>query len=307
MNPTTPAPVREETAPSVGFCGLGKMGLPMARRLVEAGYRVALWNRSADKARTLSATAPGTTAVGATPADVAAQSDVVMLCLADHASVEAVAFGPQGLARAANPAKRGVGVVDHSTMAPSQAAALARRWREETGGAWIDAPVSGGTAGAAAGTLAVMAGGDAAGVAAATAPMRAYAARVTRMGDSGAGQAAKLANQVIVMTTIAAIAEATRLAQRTGIDAASLPAALAGGWADSVLLQTLQPRMLAAPAQPSGTIRTMLKDLDAVEAFAREHGAVLPVAALVRGWLARAVERGLGDADISQIVTVEPV
>lgn len=293
----------EQAALSVGFCGLGKMGLPMARRLVEAGYRTALWNRSAEKAHTLCATTQGMSAVGATPADVAAQSDVVMLCLADHASVEEVAFGPQGLAHGA---RRGAIVADHSTMAPAQAQALARRWRAETGGAWIDAPVSGGTAGATAGTLAVMAGGDAGHIATATAPMTAYAARVTRMGESGAGQATKLANQVIVMTTIAAIAEATRLAQRTGIDAASIPSALAGGWADSVLLQTLQPRMIAAPAQPSGTIRTMLKDLDAVEAFACAHGAALPVAALVRRWLTRAVEQGLADADISQIATVDP-
>lgn len=299
----SPAAKAQEAAPRLGFCGLGKMGLPMAQRLIEAGYRVALWNRSAQKAHALSATARGTSVAAATPADVAAQSDIVMLCLADHASVEAVAFGPQGLASGA---RRGASVVDHSTMAPAQAQALARRWREETGGAWIDAPVSGGTAGAAAGTLAVMAGGDDASITHASAPMKAYAARATRMGESGAGQATKLANQVIVMTTIAAIAEATRLAQRTGIDAASIPTALAGGWADSVLLQTLQPRMIAAPPQPSGTIRTMLKDLDAVEAFAREHGAALPVAALVRRWLVRAVELGLADADISQIVTVEP-
>jgi 3-hydroxyisobutyrate dehydrogenase-like beta-hydroxyacid dehydrogenase len=292
-----------EAALRVGFCGLGKMGAPMAKRLVEAGYRTVLWNRSNDKAQTLSVTTRGLSTIGTTPGDVAAQSDIIMLCLADCASVEAVAFGPQGLA---GKAKSGASVVDHSTMEPLQAQALAQRWREQTGGRWIDAPVSGGTAGAATGTLVVMAGGDAAAITAAAAPMTAYTARVTRMGGSGMGQAAKLANQMIVMTTIAAIAEATRLARRTDIDAASLPSAFAGGWADSVLLQTLQPRMVAAPAQPTGTIGTMLKDLDAVEAFARELGTALPVASLVRQWLATAVERGLADADISQIVTVDP-
>ncbi|QGZ63174.1 NAD(P)-dependent oxidoreductase [Paraburkholderia acidisoli] len=289
----------------VGFCGLGKMGLPMARRLAEAGFRTALWNRSAQKAHALGAslnTSAGKASAFETAAEVAAHSEAVMLCLADHASVEAVAFGAQGLARGA---PRGLVVVDHSTMAPAQAQALARRWHDETGGAWIDAPVSGGTAGAAAGTLAIMAGGDAHAIDTTLGAMRAYAARVTRMGASGAGQATKLANQTIVMTTIAGIAEATRLARRTGIQAASMPAALAGGWADSVLLQTLQPRMIAAPAQPSGTIRTMLKDLDAVESYARENGVTLPVAALVRRWLARACEQGLAEADISQIVTVE--
>lgn len=298
-----------EPALRVGFCGLGKMGLPMARRLAEAGFRTALWNRSAQKAHALGealsaeSNAPNVCASAfETAAEVAAHSETVMLCLADHASVEAVAFGAQGLARGA---RRDLIVVDHSTMAPAQARALAQRWHEETGGAWIDAPVSGGTAGAAAGTLAIMAGGDAASIDVTLHAMRAYAARVTRMGASGAGQATKLANQTIVMTTIAGIAEATRLAQRSGIDAERIPAALLGGWADSVLLQTLQPRMIAAPAQPSGTIRTMLKDLDAVESFARENGTILPVAALVRRWLARACEQGLADADISQIVTVE--
>lgn len=285
----------------IGFCGLGKMGLPMAKRLVDAGYHVALWNRSPEKARTLDPTESERLVIGASPAEIASRSDIVMLCLADQPAVDTVVFGPNGLVHGA---RRGTTVVDHSTMSPSQARALALRWHEETGGTWIDAPVSGGTAGAAAGTLAVMAGGDAATIEAATEPMRAYAARVTRMGESGAGQATKLANQVIVMTTIASIAEATRLAQQTGIDAASIPSALAGGWADSVLLQTLQPRMITAPARPSGTIRTMLKDLDAVDAFASEHGVSLPVVARVRLWLVRAVEQGFADADISQIAAV---
>jgi 3-hydroxyisobutyrate dehydrogenase-like beta-hydroxyacid dehydrogenase len=124
------------------------------------------------------------------------------------------------------------------------------------------------------------------------------------MGDSGAGQATKLANQTIVMTTIAALAEATRLAQHAGIDVARIPAALQGGWADSVLLQTLMPRMIEPPVRATGTIRTMLKDLDAVEALASDTHVSLPLASLVRRWLARAVEQGLGNEDISQIVRV---
>jgi 3-hydroxyisobutyrate dehydrogenase-like beta-hydroxyacid dehydrogenase len=296
------AAMKQDTALRVGFCGLGKMGLPMARRLVDAGHRVTLWNRSPEKAQSLTSSAHATPGIAETPADLAANCDVVMLCLANYASVETVAFGPQGLAQGA---RRGMTLVDHSTMAPAEARSLAKRWHAETGGEWVDAPVSGGTTGAAAGTLAVMAGGDTNCIATASAPMAAYAARVTRMGEIGTGQGTKLANQIIVVTTIAAIAEATRLAQRTGIDAARIPSALAGGWADSVLLQTLQPRMIEAPAQPSGTIRTMLKDLDAVEAFSRENDVVLPVASLVRDWLTRAVEHGLGDSDISQIVNVD--
>lgn len=111
-------------------------------------------------------------------------------------------------------------------------------------------------------------------------------------------------NQTIVMTSVAAIAEATLLAQHAGVDATRMPAALAGGWADSVLLQTLQPRMVVAPRQPTGSIRTMLKDLDAVEQLACESGVRLPIAGRVRDWLRRAVEEGLGDNDISQVIRV---
>jgi len=289
-------------ASSVGFCGLGKMGTPIAKRLATAGYTLHVWNRSPQKTQTLAEAAPLSVAACATPADVAASTDIVVLCLADGAAVEAVAFGADGLA---SRARGGATVIDHTTLAPSLTRHLAHRWREQTGGVWIDAPVSGGTAGAAAGTLSVMAGGEAARIVALEPLLGAYAARVSRMGGSGAGHATKLVNQTVVMTTIAALAEATRLAQRVGIDACRMPAALQGGWADSVLMQTLMPRMVTPPRDATGTIRTMLKDLDAVEELARDSGTSLPVAALVRRWLETAVAQGFGEADISQIVRVE--
>ncbi len=286
---------------AVGFCGLGRMGLPMAQRLLHAGHELRMWSRSGVAPELLRDT-PGAQGIAcASPAELAARCEVVLLCLADAQAVECVAFGERGLAQGARP---GLVVVDHSTLEPNTTKRLAARWLERCGGHWVDAPVSGGTAGARAGTLAVMAGGDAPTIDALRALLGAYAARVTRMGASGAGQAAKLVNQVIVMTTIAGLAEATRLARGGGVDATRVPAALQGGWADSVLLQTLMPRMLEPPAEASGTIRTMLKDLDAVESFAAEHALRLPVAGLVRAWLARAVAQGLGESDISQIVRV---
>ena len=287
--------------PGVGFCGLGRMGRPMARRLLDAGVDLHLWNRSGVAPELLQGAPAGRGRACASPAELARACGVVLLCLTDARAVEAVAFGAQGLAEGATHAAV---VVDHSTLEPRSARELAARWRERTGGHWIDAPVSGGTAGALAGTLAVMAGGDAASIEALRGLLGAYAARVTRMGDSGAGQAAKLVNQTIVMSTIAGLAEATRLARGGGVDAARIPSALQGGWADSVLMQTLMPRMLEPPADASGTIRTMLKDLEAVQSFAAERALSLPVAALLRRWLTRAVEQGLGDSDISQIVRV---
>lgn len=287
--------------PGVGFCGLGRMGRPMARRLLDAGVDLHLWNRSGVAPDLLRGAGAARAVACASPAGLARSCGVVLLCLADAHAVEAVAFGEQGLAHGAGPEPL---LVDHSTLEPRTARSLAARWRERTGGHWIDAPVSGGTAGALAGTLAVVAGGDAPSIEAVRGLLGAYAARVTRMGDSGAGQAAKLVNQTIVMSTIAGLAEATRLARGGGVDAARIPSALQGGWADSVLMQTLMPRMLEPPAEASGTIRTMLKDLEAVQSFAAERALSLPVAALLRRWLTRAVEQGLGDSDISQIVRV---
>ncbi|WP_144113067.1 NAD(P)-dependent oxidoreductase [Paraburkholderia sp. BCC1886] len=289
-------------APRVGFCGIGKMGEPMARRLLAAGYTLQVWNRSAAKLTQWNE--PGANAaatIAATPVQLAGSSDVVMLCLGDGRAVEEVVFGDQGLARASNAPRV---LIDHSTIAPKETLRFASRWHESTGGVWIDAPVSGGTAGAAAGTLAIMCGGAAEEIAAIEPVLRTYAARVTRMGDTGAGQATKLANQAIVVTTIAGVAEACVLAQRAGIDASTMPAALQGGWADSVLLQTLLPRMLTPPASPSGTIRIMLKDLDAVAELAQESSAPLRAVEAVRQLLKDAVDRGLGEADISQIVQV---
>ena len=286
----------------IGFCGLGKMGLPMTHRLLEAGKQVAIWNRSAEKGKALEEAAPTLCKAYETPAGVSAHADVLLFCLADRSAIEATVFGPDGLASGVQ-GSRPI-VVDHSTITPAQTREFAKRWNAETGGKWIDAPVSGGTAGAAAGTLAIMAGGSSEAVGDVSDILALYAANITRMGEVGAGQATKLANQTIVMTTIAAIAEATVLAQNSGVEAGRLPAALAGGWADSVLLQTLQPRMIVPPAKPTGSIRTMLKDMDAVEALAAESGVQLPVAKRVRDWLAKAVEDGLGESDISQIVTV---
>lgn len=282
----------------IGFCGIGRMGNPMAHRLIAAGHVLRVWNRSRDKLDAL----VGAGAIAcASPAELANDVDIAILCLADGAAVDDTVFGPNGLARALHTP---VCVVDHSTLSPMQTRRLAQHWNAVNGGFWIDAPVSGGTAGATAGTLAIMAGGEAAGVAAVAPVLAAYASRVTRMGGTGAGQAAKLANQAIVATTIAGIAEAATLGQAAGLDVALFPEAMRGGWADSVLLQGLLPRMLCAPVNASGTIKTMLKDLDAIEALADQTGTPLSVATQVRALLQQAVKAGLGDEDISQIVRV---
>ncbi|MGF6482356.1 NAD(P)-dependent oxidoreductase [Paraburkholderia sp. JPY419] len=301
----------------IGFCGPGLMGAPMVRHLLRAGHTVHVWNRTRAKAEALRA--EGAHVVDA-PRELAARCDAVLLCVADAAAVEQTVFGPAGLLDGDPSTPRRVHwIVDHSSIAPAATRALARRVADFAGqggaagtaaspdGAsigWIDAPVSGGVAGATAGTLAIMAGGEASDLAAVRPLLDAYAARVTHMGEVGAGQTAKLCNQAIVTATVAAIAEAVSLAQRSGIDAAKLPEALAGGWADSVLLRTFVPRMTQSDLAPIGALRTFQKDVDTVAATAYETGTPMPVASTVQQLLRLGAAMGLAGADFSAFIDI---
>jgi 2-hydroxy-3-oxopropionate reductase len=155
-----------------------------------------------------------------------------------------------------------------------------------------------------AGTLAIMAGGDATRLDSALPALRAYAGNVTHMGPSGAGQATKLCNQTIVATTVAAIAEALGFAERNGIDTRRLAGALAGGWADSKPLQVFAPRMIEAQPQSIGALSTMLKDVDTVMATAQQTGAPMPVMASVQQVLRQAAALGLAEAELSALISV---
>lgn len=281
----------------IGFCGLGRMGAPMVRRLLQAGHQVSVWNRSPGPAQ--QAAADGAQ-VCATPRELGERCAWVALCLFDAVAVETVVFGPDGLAQS-----QALSVlIDHSSIAPDRTRVFADRLAQANGAVWLDAPVSGGTGGAAAGTLAIMVGGPADPCDQVTQVlMQAYAQRVTHMGPVGSGQVAKLCNQTIVATTIAAIAEAVTLARDAGVDADRLPQALAGGWADSTLLQMFVPRMTqAAPPPPQASLSTMVKDLDTVADLARRQGTPIPVAAAVGQAYHLAARQGQGPADTSQLI-----
>lgn len=281
----------------VAFCGLGLMGAAMVRRLLGAGHEVAVWNRSANKA---SALVEAGARLAPTPAQAADDADAVLLCVRDGAAVESVVFGSGGVHEA-----RGLKwVADHSSIAPELTRDLARRLQQVCGAEWIDAPVSGGMSGVESGTLAIMAGGPEAAIAEASRVMAAYAGRVTRMGDAGAGQATKLCNQTIVAATVLAIAEAVAFAQRNGIDAARMPEALAGGWADSNPLRVFVPRMVCAHEQSVGALSTMLKDVETVAATAQRSGLPMPVAGNVLQVLRVAAAMGLADAELSSVICV---
>jgi 3-hydroxyisobutyrate dehydrogenase len=283
-------------AERLGYLGLGMMGIPMARRLLSAGHDVTVWNRSSGKAAAL---VEAGAKAAAHPRDVAATASIIFMCLTDAAAVEAVVFGANGVATASGQGKL---VVDFSSIHPEAARAIAARLKAANGMGWIDAPVSGGTMGAEEGTLAVMAGGDAADIERVRPYVLTMARRLTHMGPTGAGQTTKLCNQAIVGCAMAVLAEATRLAVNAGIDARRLPEALAGGFADSIPLQLFVPRMAQGiHSPPLGHIATMLKDLDTVIDVARDTSSPVPMAALAAQLFRLAKSARGADADALEI------
>src|ERR1700693_881431 len=264
-----------QPAEKLGYLGLGMMGFPMARRLLNAGYGVAGWDPSAGKPAPL---------VGAVaklwphPGEIAATTNILFMCVTDASAVEEIVFGRDGLAAVPGAGKL---VVDFSSIHPDAARDIAARLKAANGMGWIDAPVSGGTKGAEEGTLAVMAGGEAADIERVRPFVLAMARRLTHMGPTGAGQTTKLCNQVIVGCAMAVLAEATRLAVNAGIHATRLPEALAGGFADSIPLQLFVPRMAQGiHSPPFGHISTMLKDLDTGIDVAHGSSSPVPMAGL---------------------------
>lgn len=256
----------------LGYIGIGLMGRPMTLRLLAAGHEVAVWNRSKDKLAPV--VEKGAKAVDS-PAAVARSADIIMMCVTDQKAAEAVLFGEDGVESGGAPGKL---VVDFSSIAPDSARAFAERLAAKRMGL-VDAPVSGGVPGAEKGTLAIMAGGRAEDIERVRPIILHMAQRFTRMGDSGAGQATKLCNQVIVGSLLPVIAEAIRLAEAAGVDAKMLPEALKGGFADSLPLQIFGARMAARNFEPPlGANATMLKDLENAATVARQFGVPLPMA-----------------------------
>ncbi|MEM6490076.1 MAG: NAD(P)-dependent oxidoreductase [Pseudomonadota bacterium] len=276
----------------VALLGTGIMGAPMVRNLARAGFCMTVWNRSPAKAEALA----GIAAIEATPAEAVAGADAVITMLADGATVEAVMMqGGSGPSLAAKAAP-GALIIDMSSIEPERARRIAARVRAD-GGRPLDAPVSGGEPGAVAGTLAIMAGGEADAFADAL-PLFAALGTATHVGPSGAGQIAKLANQVIVGITIGAVAEALSLAAAAGADAAAVRQAIRGGFARSAILENHGARMIAGAFDPGALVTTQLKDMDNALAAAEAAGATMPLAALARGAYAElAGPLALGDRD----------
>jgi len=268
------------------------MGAPMARRLLAAGFSVTAWNRTRAKAEALAADGAH---IAATPAEAVAGAHAVITMLESGPVVTSVLF--EGGAAAAKP---GALFIDMSSIPPSLARDHAERLRA-MGFRPIDAPVSGGTVGAEAGTLAIMAGGERADFEEAV-PILAPMGRAVLVGPSGSGQLAKLANQIIVAINIGAVAEALILAEKGGADPAAVREAIRGGFAESRILEVHGERMLKRDFAPRGRVNVHIKDLEAILATAAEIGIRLPLTEEVhRRFLDLRDRMGGGDLDHSAL------
>jgi 2-hydroxy-3-oxopropionate reductase len=280
---------------TIGFVGLGVMGKPMASRLVAVGYKVLVHNRSRAAVNELES-------LGAVPAsslpDLAAGSDVLITMLPDTPDVEEVVLGPEGLFTAAS---SGSLFIDMSTVAPE----LARRIAESAkarGIQSLDAPVSGGEAGAIEGTLSVMCGGAADAVERARPIFSHLAMRVVHVGNAGAGQVVKACNQIVVGISLQAMAEALVLGTKAGIDASAIVEALLGGAARCWALEVKAPQVLVRDFQPGFRARLHHKDLGIALDSATQLSVVLPVTASVRELYRALIATGRGDLDHSALL-----
>ncbi|MCL4696411.1 MAG: NAD(P)-dependent oxidoreductase [Burkholderiaceae bacterium] len=284
--------------PALAYIGIGLMGWPMVKRLRGLGYPIAVH----DIAPAQLELARGAGArVASSPAEAVAGAEFVVLNLPTPHAVEAAVFGDNGVA----PAMRAPQLlVDFSTIAVEQGRDYAARLRERCGCAWVDAPVSGGPPASGAGTLTVMAGGDAADIERLAPFMADVSARCTHMGPVGAGLTAKMLNQLMVGCVHAVRAAAATMAEAAGIDAARLPECLAGGHADGSLLQRLYPRMVARDFAPQGYARQLRKDLEMVSDYAAALGTPAPMLTQALALYRKLIEAGGSELDTSAVFTL---
>ena len=276
----------------LAFLGIGLMGSRMSARLLQAGHALSIWNRTTAACAPLAA--QGAQVLADLSQPIAAE--VIGLCLADDQAVQQVA------AQLMPHLQAGQIVVDFSSITAETTRDLAAQ-AQARGAYWIDAPVSGGVIGAERGTLVIFAGGDAAAIDKLSDFFAPLSQRVSHMGGSGAGQVTKLCNQLIVAANSTLIAEAVALAQRAGVDAAQLAPALAGGFADSIPLQLLAPRMASQCFEPvQWKVQTLNKDLSNALHLAQSLGLQIPVAARALQQLQQQADRGQAAADLSSLI-----
>ena len=274
-------------AERIGFIGLGIMGSGMARNLLRANFELRVWNRTPSRMDPL--VAEGAVAA-ASPADLAHQSDIIITCVSDTPDVEAVILGEDGVIHGASP---GALVIDMSTISPQVTQAIAAKL-EAAGIHMLDAPVSGGSEGAARGTLSIMVGGEADQVERAMPIFQAMGKTITHIGDHGAGQTVKLVNQILVVGNALAMSEALLFAQAGGVDLSKTLDAVTPGAAGSWMLSNRGPQIVARDWRPGFTIDLQQKDVRLVLAAADQLGVPLPATSLIFNLYRTLQARGLG-------------
>ncbi|MFB6170933.1 MAG: NAD(P)-dependent oxidoreductase [Haloarculaceae archaeon] len=286
---------------TVGFIGLGLMGLPMAKNLVDAGYQVVGHNRSDEPTEDLVAYGG---ADGGSPAGVAERSDVVLLCLPDSPDVETVVLGADG---EPNPVIDGVSegmtVVDHSTISPSVAESVADRLADE-GVSMLDAPISGGEEGAIEGTLSIMVGGDPDVLDDQMDVMEVLGETITHCGPSGAGQTTKACNQIVVAAQMVGVSEALVFASNAGADLDAVVDAISGGAAGCWTLDNRAPDMIHGDFDPGFFAEYQYKDLRIATDAGQAFGSPMPQTTLAHELYKTMVENGLGRDDNSGVMQV---
>ena len=285
----------------IAFLGLGVMGGPMAGHLARAGHEVTLYNRTPSRAqdrREELASDGIETRVAATPAAAAEGRDVVLTCVGNDADLAEVVLGADGALMAMKP---GALFVDHTTVSPEIARWIAEQ-AEQRQVLALDAPVSGGQAGAENGKLAIMCGGSADAFAAAEPVIQAYAARIVHVGGPGAGQTTKAVNQICIAGTVQALSEAIRFAQAAGLDLAKVLEAISGGAAQSWQMVNRWPTMAAGQFDFGFAIDWMRKDLAIALGEGGTLGVSLPVTALVDQFYAELQAMGAGRQDTSALI-----
>lgn len=258
---------------TLGFIGIGLMGKPMTLRLLDAGFTVYVWNRSPEK---LQAVVKAGAVACMTVAELVKAVDVIILCLADTEIVDSIVRKD-----IVNHGSSGKLVIDLSSIHPQTTQQLATLIQEQCSMGWVDAPVSGGVAGAEQGNLAIMAGGSTENIEIAREVLMPLYRQLTHMGEVGSGQITKICNQMIVSCNVLVIAEMMALAGKSGVAVDKIPAALAGGFADSKPLQIVGPEMAASAFEPvKWRVKTLLKDLNMAVDISKQQGNAIPMSGL---------------------------
>jgi 3-hydroxyisobutyrate dehydrogenase len=282
---------------TLGFIGIGLMGKPMTLRLLEAGYTVNVWNRSKEKLNIV--TDAGAISFS-TASDLVNASDIIILCLANTEVVKSVV--EESILNTNSTDKL---LIDLSSIHPETTKQLAAQLKQRCNISWVDAPVSGGTAGAEEGSLAIMAGGSEANIAIAREVLKPLYKQLTRMGGVGSGQVTKICNQMIVSCNVMVIAEMMALAKSSGVDAEKIPQALAGGFADSKPLQIVGSEMATETFEPiKWKVQTLLKDLNMPVHLSTQQNNAIPMSGLAAQLMQLHGNQGFLEQDPSTLVTL---